>query len=328
VPLGALAASHHTAVGSAAALGALFVSFGDTGSAVRRRVQTMGVATMGVATMGGALLFALGRSIGHVWWLAAPVVFLAALAAGIVVVYGSAAVTVGLILTIAFVSALGTGGGPAAAVASAVGFAIGGLSALLLALAPGVLRRRQRAATTPPQAAARRRRPLLAPLLAALTFSSPTLRFAALRAAGATAAGSIIWLLGVSYPQWAVLPVLLGVRPDRDVSLVTTVRRVVGTILGAVVADLVIVAVHDLLIRALLAVAVMVLAFTVRNLNDALFIGALTLMTLLLISIPTAGRSLASRQVLETLVGATIALAVTWLGTWASGLAAANDAPT
>jgi hypothetical protein len=323
VPLIALAVFHHTALGIVAALGALLVSFCDVEGLARARTYTIGFVTLA-----GALLFALGRALEQPWWLAVPAIFLATLAAGLVAVYGHGAAAVGLMLNIVFVLALGMGGGPSTAMSSLAGFMIGGVSVLVMGFVPVPLRRRDHshAAVIDQASPARPRSPSLAPLLAQLTWTSPVFRFAILRAAGAALAGGIGWWLDVSHPQWAVITVILCVRPDPVASLVATAERFVATVLGAVAAGAVIVAVHDSLALALLAVALMVAAFTVHDLSNVLFVFFMTVMTLLLISIPTGGLSLARLRVFEALIGAAIGLIVTSLAPRITGVTTGQGA--
>ena len=324
VPLIALAAIHHTALGILAAVGALLVSFCDVEGLARTRTLTIGFVTLA-----GALLFALGRSLEQPWWLAVLAIFLATLAAGLVAVYGRGAAAIGLMLNIVFVLALGIGGGPSTALSSLVGFMIGGVSVLVMGFVPMPLRRRHGggpAAMANQASPARPRWPPLAPFLAQLTWSSPACRFATLRAAGAAIAGGIGWWLDVSHPQWAVITVILCVRPDPAASLVATVERLVATVFGAVAAEGAIVAVHDSLALALIAVALMVVAFMVLDLSNVLFVFFMTVMTLLLISIPTGGLSLARLMVFEALIGAAIGLVVTSLAPRIAGVTTGQGA--
>jgi uncharacterized membrane protein YgaE (UPF0421/DUF939 family) len=116
-----------------------------------------------------------------------------------------------------------------------------------------------------------------------------------------------------------VLPVIVCVLPDRELSLVKTAQYVAGAVMGAIVAVAVIVAVHDPLVLALLAVALIVIALSVQDLSYALFVFCLTIMLLLLISIPMGGPALVGLKVATALVGGAIALAVTLLWSKAGG---------
>ncbi len=312
-PLLALAALHQIVLGVAAAFGALLVSFCDIGSSARMRIESMGVMMIV-----GSLLHALGRAIGGPWWLAAPAILLATLVAGLISVYGRAVAVVALFLNLAFVVALGMDGGPSTALPSAFGFLIGGMCAMLLALAPRKVHRDQEGpglpdASAPAGRPARPARPSLASFLSSLTFSSPALRFAALRAAGAATAALIGWSMGISYPQWVVVPTLTCVMPAGETSRLAAAQLAAGTVAAVLVAELTLLVIHDPLVVAVIAVALMVVALSVRDLNNALFTFFLTLMLLEVISIPIGGVSLAGLRLFATLMGVAIALAVTYL---------------
>lgn len=323
VALAVVAAAHHTSLAGIAIVSVLLVSLCDIGGSIRARTQAMGVATLG-----GALVFALGRSIGDPWWLAVPAIFVATLAAGLLGVYGPAAVALGLILNVAFAVALGMGGGPFSALPSLVGFLIGGACALLAALFSTAAQGTRNGQSAPHMSApAHAAGPTFGPALARLTLRSSTFRFATLRAGGVALAAGIGWWLGVSHPHWAVITVILCVRPDPKASLIATTQRLAGTVLGAIVAELVIATVQDRLTLAGLGVALLVIAFTVRDMSGALFIFFLTIITLLLISIPSGGLSLAGLEVFETLIGAAIALAVTYLASRVRGNAKVPATP-
>jgi hypothetical protein len=321
VLLALLAVSHHLAVGMAAALGALLVSLCNVGESARARA-----AAMGAAAAGGALLFGLGRAMGDLWWLAVAAIFLATLVAGMAHVHGARVAAAGLFLNVIFAAGLGIGGGVALAAPSALGFALGGLSAMLVALAPRALRRPGQAPPTPSAAPADAIGPTLswlAPVRKELTVASPLLRYAALRAAGVALAAVIVWWLGFSHAHWALAILLLCVGPDRKASLVATGEHVAGTVLGALVADAFILAEPDRLTLGLAAVALMLVALTVLDLSSVLATFCLTAAILLLVSIPAGGLSLAAEHVSETLLGAAIALVVillqTWAETWVGG---------
>jgi Fusaric acid resistance protein-like len=322
--LGVVAVSHHISLASMAIVGVLLVSLCDSGGATRARIQAMGSATLA-----GALLFALGRTIGDPWWLAVPAILVATLAAGIFVVYGPAATAAGLILDVVFAVGLGMGGGPATALPSLVGFLIGGACALLAALAFSPARGSQDGPSAPHRSGpASTRGSTRGPALAQLTLRSSLVRFAVIRAGGVAVAAGVAWWLNVSHPHWAVLTVILCVRPDMQASLLATIERLSGTIMGAIVAELGIVLIPNQLVLAALAVALMAFAFTVRDISNPLFIFFLTVMTLFLISIPTGGFSLARLEVCETLIGAAVALTVAYLGARTAGTTSVPTAST
>lgn len=311
LPLIVLVALGQPAFGAMIMLGALFTSFCDLGISYRTRAQTIGIAVIV-----GALLTALGHALSGPWWLAVPAIFLATLIGGLLPVYGRSATVVGLTLTALFVVSIGSGGGLATALVAAAGYVLGGVFMMLLALAPVVWQRnRPGPAISSDTVPASTRRPALAALIAQFTFTSPLSQHALLRAGGAAVAAGIGWGLGVPYPHWGVLTVIACAWPYKELTLATTVQNIVGTVLGALLAAFLISIMGDPLAGGLMTVGVTVIAFTVKDLNYAIYTFFMTNLTLLLISLPTPDRSFPTEllRVCETLVGAGIVLAVTLL---------------
>jgi uncharacterized membrane protein YccC len=93
-----------------------------------------------------------------------------------------------------------------------------------------------------------------------------------------------------------------------------TAQRVVGTVLGAGLVDVVLWWVQSPVVLAGLAVAGVFLAFTVKDVNYTLFVFFLTTLILLLLNLPTPGPTThAALRVLATLVGAGVALGISLL---------------
>jgi Fusaric acid resistance protein-like len=304
LPLLILAALNQGAFGAMVMLGTLLVAFANVDIAYRVRAWLLGVATIG-----GALLTALGHIISGPWWLITIEIFLAALISGLLAVYGQGAAIVGLLLSIPFVIALGNPNGLATALLAAEGYLLGGVILMLFALAPALLGRQQNTLKKQTQQA-KKPKPTLTTFTAQFTFTSPMSRYALLRAVGAASAAAIGWGLGAPYPYWAALAVIICAREDREVSLLITAQYVTANILGALLAYLMIVSVHNSLIIGLIVVAITFITFTVKDLNYAIQVFFLTNLTLLLISLETSGQSFARWRVESILIGAGIVLVV------------------
>lgn len=289
-------------------LGVLFVAFCDLGPSLRIRVQAM---TVGMIL--GAFLLGLGSAIGGPWWVPVPVLALATLLSGLLSVYSPAVVQVGVILNILLAVALGRDGGPSAARLSALGFLCGGALFLLLTLVSAWLGNLLPRAGPPSQAAGP---PPRATPRAPLTLRSPMVRFALLRAVGTALIAGLAWGSGLPYPQWAPVVVIGSVRPDQMVAMRLTTQRVIGTVLGAGLADVVLSWIQDPRILAGLAVVVVFLAFTVKDASYTLFMFFLTILTLLLINIPSPGPTHAVLRVVAALVGGAAAVGLSWLSAW------------
>ncbi len=306
LPLIALAMLGHVAFGGQVMFGALLTAFGDVGTSSRMRTKIL----LEVA-VGGALMTALGRLIGGPWWLEGVEIFLAVFLSGLFAAYGRALAAVGTLLTVILVLSLSTHSGPATALSSAAGFLFGGLILLLFALLFARVQAGHRAPEN--EAHVNRSRPTLTTLTAQLTWASPLCRFSLLRAVGAAVAAMIGWRLSGPYPYWAALTVITCARAEEKTSLVIALQNVIATLLGAVLADLLIASVQSSLVIGLIVVAVTFLAFTVKESNYMLHLFFLTNLILLVISIGTAGHAFVVWRVLAILIGAGIVLVITLL---------------
>lgn len=110
--------------------------------------------------------------------------------------------------------------------------------------------------------------------------------------------------------------VIACVQPDQAASVRAAVQNSIGTVLGVLLADLLIGSAQHPVIVALIVVAVVFIAFTVKDLNYALFTFFMTNLTLLLIHLSSPGVTPIRLRVFSVLVGSGIALAVTFLDQW------------
>jgi uncharacterized membrane protein YccC len=155
--------------------------------------------------------------------------------------------------------------------------------------------------------------PPLTTLTAQLTLTSPLLRFSSLRAVGAAGAAGSGWILGGPPFYWAALTVIICTQQDQKASLMMALQYVVATYLGALLADVLIAGMQNVLALELIVVAITVLAFTIKDLNYLLYLFFFTILILLLISIGMSGQSLAVWRVVTILIGAWIVLVITFL---------------
>ena len=306
LPLLVLTMLGQSAFGVLVMTGALLTSFGDVGTSYRTQAWSLGMTAVG-----GALMTALGRLIGGPWWVEVMEVFLVVFIGGLLSVYGRVAAVMGLLLTIPFVSSLANRSGPATALPAAGGFLLGGAILMLFALLFAWL---QSPRSTPSnEMRPNRSQPPLTTLPAQLTLTSPLLRFSLLRAVGAAVAAGSGWILGVSPLYWAALTVIICTQQDQKASLRKALQNVVATYLGALLAAVVIVGVQNALAVELIVVAITFLAFTIKDLNDLLYLFFFTILILLFISIRMPGQSLAVWRVVTILIGTGIVLVITFL---------------
>lgn len=307
---------HSLSFGIPVALGVLILSYCDPGPRVpyARRAKILSTSTVL-----GALVFALGRSLGSPWWLAVPAIFLATFFAGFFSVLGRIPAAVSLTLCILFAVGLGQGGGPQVALLSLAGFLLGGALLLFLVLLPWPLQRfrtarsalRENRVPQPEEAPpVLGERSSLTMIVSQMTLTSPLFRFNALKALGAALAASLGWGFGLLYPHWAAITEIIAVRPNWEASLTIIVQNVLATILGALVAALLIVSVQSPLVLILIIALNVVIGITLKEVNYAVYVFFITTILMLLLSLQTPGIPFIKLRVVETLVGAAIALIV------------------
>ena len=303
LPLLVLTMLGQSAFGALVMTGALLTSFGDVGTSPRTQAWSLGMTAAG-----GALMTALGRLIGGPWWVEIVEIFLVVFISKLLAVYGRVAATLGLLLTIPFVSSLANRSGPATALTAGGGFLLGGVVLMLFALLftwlqshQSMLRNdvRPNGSQSP-----------LTTRASQLTLTSPLLRFSLLCAVGAAVAAGSGWIWGVPPLYWAALTIIICTQLDQKASQRKALQNVVATYLGALLADAVIVSVQNALVLGLIVVAITFLAFTVKDLNDLLYLFFFTILILLLISTGMSGQSLAGWRVVTTLIGAGIVIVI------------------
>ena len=306
LPLLVLTMLGQRAFGVLVMTGALLTSFGDIGTSYRTQAWSLGMTAVG-----GALMTALGRLIGGPWWVEIVEIFLVVFISGLLSVYGRVAATMGLLLTIPFVSSLANRSGPATALPAAGGFLLGGAILMLFVFLFAWLQSHRSMPRN--EVRPNRSQPPLTTRASQLTLTSPLLRFSLLRAVGAAVAAGSGWILGGPPFYWAALTVIICTQQDQKASLMMALQYVVATYLGALLAGVLIAGMQNVLALELIIVAITVLAFTIKDLNYLLYLFFFTILILLLISIGMSGQSLAVWRVVTILIGAWIVLVITFL---------------
>ena len=210
LPLLVLTMLGQRAFGVLVMTGALLTSCGDIDTSYRIQAWSLGMTAVG-----GALMTALGRLIGGPWWVEIVEIFLVVFISGLLSVYGRVAATMGLLLTIPFVSSLANRSGPATARPAAGGFLLGGAILMLFAFLFAWLQSHRSMPRN--EVRPNRSQPPLTTRASQLTLTSPLLRFSSLRAVGAAVAAGSGWILGGPPFYWAALPVIICTQQDRDV---------------------------------------------------------------------------------------------------------------
>ncbi|MBF5042924.1 FUSC family protein [Aggregicoccus sp. 17bor-14] len=165
----------------------------------------------------------------------------------------------------------------------------------------------------PGPASEAQRRPLLEPLRENLTGSSMVLRHALRVGVTTAAAVALTRALHQSHGYWVTITVLTIMLPNTGPTFLKGLQRVVGTVVGGVLAALVAAWLHDprgLMVLSFFTVAASVALIAV---NYGLYTIFLTVTFVLLAEVGSGDWSLAGVRIVNTLIGGTLALAGTWL---------------
>ncbi len=262
--------------------------------------------------MVGALLTALAFSLGTGGWgLIVLAALLVTLAAGLSLRFGLPVLIVAVFLNIWFIVALSLAAGyhTSGVKTSSLKQALAWLVGTGLCLGVTFVLRLLRARVRPPQQAAEtpgHAKPI--------ELSRPVVLFAVIRAL--TVAVAVAIPFGLNVPQAFLMPVgtIIALKPDLAQSTLLGEQRVVGTLIGALVAAVFLLTVDSK--HALVAVIVIFFAAmaSLFKVNYALFCAALAGAVLIALDLPNPTNfSAEGRRVLYTFAGVALAVLVTLL---------------
>ena len=125
----------------------------------------------------------------------------------------------------------------------------------------------------------------------------------------AALASALTLLLQMPRGYWAVLTVLVVLKPNFGGTLTIVIQRIVGTILGGLIAVILGTFIHDQIALLFCAGLLAFAAYSLRPLNYSLFVLALTPMVVLILNISSIGDwRIALLRVFETLLGGGLAV--------------------
>jgi Fusaric acid resistance protein-like len=291
--------------------GALFVGISDIltlkapiGYRMRR---------LGIITLAGALLTVLGLVMGVNWELAVLGTFVITLLCGATLAWGKPAAFAAYLINIWFAVSLSFQGGTVKALPLALGWLIGGAFYMLVAL---VRFERQSSPSEPAQGTAPSQSPksLFATYFALFRFTSPQFRFVLLKALAVTVGTAIGLGFGLPYAHWIPVYTLVVLQPDYEQTLNIFMQRLIGTILAAALAAVLLVSVQNQYLLALIVVVVLFIAMAMHEANMLIYIFFSTVGILLLLDFSTPG-SLTDvwARMLNVFIGALISLVVVYL---------------
>jgi ABC-type multidrug transport system fused ATPase/permease subunit len=292
------------APGVIAGLAALFVIMTDRPGPLRAR----GLAVVGMTAVGAVVgCLALWSGTENVW-MATLLTFAVTAAGTLAAGLGHSAALRGLLLSIWAIVALGFGGDVDAAVQLTFAYVVGGL------IAAAIVWLRTRAVEEPSleqqvEVASRRVEHIL---------RSPLGWFALLRAGAvalAMASGAIFF---PAHPIWAALTVVVVMRPKAGESFPIGVLRTVGTLVGVIVAEVVLaVSGGEDVVILIGSLAAGFGAAALGRVNYAVAVGCLTALLVLASELVGAsGQSAAVDRLAETILGAIISFGAMATGRW------------
>jgi Fusaric acid resistance protein-like len=289
-----------------AIFGALLVAVVDPGGEYANRVWRLAVFAVA-----GALLTALGFIIGGgAWGWVVLAAFVVTLLGGLAVKYGLHRFVAAYLLNVWFIIALGLGLlrlGPfhtdpwAQALAWLTGSAVWIACTFIMWLARGRKAVPQPVAEIPGDISPR-------PL------TRPVILFAVIRAVAVAAAVAIAFGLHLPSAAWMPIAAIIAMKPDLQQSTFVAEQRVAGTVIGAAVAALVLLAVGSKTALEVIIVVLFALAGSIRTVSYTWYTAAVAGAVLIAMDVPhPSNLADEGRRILWTFAGVGIAVIVMFL---------------
>jgi uncharacterized membrane protein YccC len=268
---------------------------------------------LGIITLAGALLTALGLVMGVNWELEVLGTFVITLLCGATLAWGKPAALAAYLINIWFVVSLSFHGGTAKALPLGLAWLIGGALYMLSAL---VRFKRQSSPAEAAQGTAPSQSPksVFATYFALFRFTNPQFRYVLLKTLAVTVGAAIGFGFGIPYGYWIPVYTLVILQPDYEQTLDNFLLRMLGTILAAALASVLLFSVQNLYILALIVVVFAFIAATMHQANMLIYVFVETVVVLLLLDFSTPG-SLTDvwARMLNVFIGALISVVVVFL---------------
>jgi len=304
VPLVLLALIGQDVYWLSVSFGVLFVGLADPGGRLGPRAAY--VAVFGVI---GAVVTAWGVWVGSAgWMLVTASTVIVTLLTGLVIRFGVRRFVTGSLLTAWFLIAISLPPGFAASGITlnpwlqALAWLVGAAAWFVLSSIVAALRRRPD------------RDPLVAELptdTASSALTKPVVVYSVLRTVAVSGAVAIAFGFHLPYADWMPIAAQVAMKPNPQQSKLAATQRVVGTVAGAVIAGILLLAVHEKYVLAGAMVLLAVVGGAFRTANYALYTTGIagTALIALDISNPT-NLTTEGLRILFTLIGVAIAIAV------------------
>ncbi len=320
VTLVVMTAIHQQRYFLSVAFGILFVGLCDPGGDYIYRLR--GMALVGLI---GAMLTALGFGIGgEAWGLVVLATFVVTALGGLAINFGVHSFVAGILLNVWFLLTLSATASLPARVGShpwnqALAWLIGSAIWIAFTFVMWLVRGRSSRPSPLPEI------PTDAP---PFKLTRPVVLFVLIRAFAVSSAVAIAFGLQVPNADWMPVGTLVAMKPDLQQSTLQAVRRIVGAILGAGIASLVLVTVSDK--RALEQIIILLLGVgvAIRGVNYAIYCAAIAGTVLIALDLPhPTNLSAEGQRVFFTFVGVGIAVVVMLLASLLQKRKASTAAP-
>lgn len=272
-------------------LGGLYLSLTDKEGST--------LASLVIATILNGVAVWAGTALASHHAIALVATFAWSCAGGLASAYGEVPSQVGFVSTLAFVVALGSSVSPS--LSRAALFVAGGVWGTALTQLLWMFHRATSALADP-----------VAPV--GLALRSLATRHALRLGIAATLALALFYALRLERGYWLILTVLVIVKPVFADTRTRTIQRVAGSIVGGAIAALLAATVHNAIVLDVLLVVFGVLAYSQVRHNYGVFVVFLTPFVVLMIeTVQPTDWHIALTRIVDTLLGAAIALTVTYL---------------
>ena len=289
--------------------GMLFIGLSDPGGAFGPRV-----GRMLEAGLVGALLTLLGFSLGPgSWVLITLAAFIVTLLGGLAIAYGAHRFVSGYLLSVWFIIALSLGRSYSVshtessawlqALAWLAGAALWVVFVFILWLIRGRRDQPQPFTEIPSDTAHRQ-------------LTRPAILYSIIRALALAIAIAIPFGLNVPHADWMPIAALVAMKPDLQQSTLAGLQRLIGALIGAILASLVVLTVDNKLALEIIAIVLLAVGGAIRYVNYAWYCAAIAAGVLIAVDIPNHTNFAAEvDRVLFTLIGIGIGLVVMYIAT-------------
>ena len=288
------------------AFGLLFVALSDPGGEYLPRLSR--TAVVGLI---GALLTALGFALGGgAWGFVVLAVFAVTALSGLLVNFDLHALVAGILLNVWFLVTLSSAAGHPTGVSThpwnqALAWLIGAATAIALITAMWLIQGRSRRPSPLPEIPAD---------LPPIKLSRPIVLFVLIRAIAVSGAIAIAFGLQVANADWMALATLVAMKPTLQQSALRGAQRLVGTVLGAAIAAVFLVAVTSPRVLEEIIILLMGAGMSIFSVNYTFYTAAIAGAVLIALDLPHPTNLAAEgRRILFTLAGIAIAIVVMFL---------------